>query len=75
MSAHSQFDWAGVIFWVIVSAMCFGAAYWAWPDGVTDKPIASLALRDVFWLIGSLVAGLFGVGGVVGAIRDANEPL
>ena len=63
-----------MIFWVIVSVICFSAAYWAWPDGVTDKPIASLTLRDLFWLVGSFSAGLFGVGGLAGAIKDANEP-
>jgi hypothetical protein len=71
MSGESQYDWGGVIFGVICAAVGFGFAYWAWPDGVTDKPLAALTLRDVFWVGASIFSGLFGLGGVGLAIRDA----
>jgi hypothetical protein len=74
VTADSQFDWAGVIFGLCVAAIGFGAAYWAWPTGITDVPLSGLTLRQVLWLLGSLALGFVGVVGVFWAIKDANEP-
>jgi hypothetical protein len=70
MSKGSQVDWGGVIFGLMCAVVGFGVAYWLWPDGVMDKSIASVTLREAFKVIGSIFAGLFGVGGVALSIRD-----
>lgn len=74
MTEWADFDWAGVIFGVVVAAAGFGAAYWLWPSGVTEIPVSQLTLGQIFRVIGSLFLGLIGVAGVAGAIKDANEP-
>jgi hypothetical protein len=38
------------------------------------RPISSLTIMEFFKICGSLALGLVGVGGVAGAIKDANEP-
>lgn len=73
--AQSQFDWAGVIFGVVVALLGFGGAYWAWPAGVMDRPISGLTVWEALRIAASALIGfVVGVGGVVSAIRDANEP-
>jgi CDP-diglyceride synthetase len=66
MSTEPQFDWAGVIFGIVIAAAGFGAAYWLWP--------AELTIGQVARLFGALALGIFGVIGALWAIKDANEP-
>jgi hypothetical protein len=73
---RTQFDWAGVILYVCIAAIGFGAAYLVWPAAGMDKPLSALTVSEALRIIGSLLLGLIlGVGGLVGAIKDANEPL
>jgi len=69
MSEEKPFDWTGVVLPTIIFAFGFGMAYWTWPDGVSDKPIASLTLREVFSVVPSILFALFGVSGIAAAIK------
>jgi hypothetical protein len=69
-----KFDRAGVMFGAALAVAGFSAAYWLWPDGIMGRPISSLTIMEFFKICGSLALGLVGVGGVAGAIKDANEP-
>ncbi len=48
------------------------AAYWCWPDGIGDIPIASLTLKHLAWIAGSFLLMLFGVAAVFKAFTDPN---
>jgi len=69
MNDEKPFDWTGLALPTIIVAVGFGMAYWVWPDGVLDKPLASLTLRDVFSVIPSILLALFGASGIAAAIK------
>jgi hypothetical protein len=72
MSDGRPFDWTGVIVPAIIAAFGFGMAYWIWPDGVSDGPIASPTLREVVSVIFAIVCALFGVSGIAGVIKKCQ---
>jgi hypothetical protein len=53
-----QFDWAGVIFGLVVAGIGFAAFYWVWPSGALDKPISSLTLGELLRVAASIFLGV-----------------
>jgi hypothetical protein len=68
-----EFDWAGVIFHLVLAA-CFAAvAYWLWPDGITDIPMARLTLGLLLKAGGTVLLGMLALASIFGAISDASN--
>lgn len=36
----------------------WAAAYWLWPDGVMDAPLAAMTMRTLLWILASAVAAV-----------------
>jgi hypothetical protein len=46
--------------WIAIAflAIGWGLAWWVWPSGVADAPLASITVRDALWMLASGVLGL-----------------
>lgn len=51
-------------------AVGLGLAYWVWPEGITDKAFAEVALSELLEAAASVLVGLFTLGVVVRAWLD-----
>lgn len=52
---------------VILLALGFGAAYWAWPSGITDLPLGSVTIGQLLWALASGAIVLITIG-IAGAL-------
>jgi hypothetical protein len=73
MTTGPQFDWAGVIFYLVLAAAWGMGAYWLWPDGVTDIPISRLTLGLLVKAGGAVLMGILAIASIFGAITDAFD--
>jgi len=54
----------------VLLVMGAGIAYWVWPDGITERPLAETSLADLVQAGGALLVGLFTVAVAVRAWFD-----
>ena len=55
-----------------IAIFLWGAAYWCWPDGIGDIPLAGLTLKHLAWMAGSFFLIIMGIVQVFKAIYDPN---
>ena len=61
----------GIIHLLFLCALLAGA-YWCWPTGILDLPLANLTLRHLLWCCGSFLLVYFSLFLINSVIKDPS---